>query len=71
MHTQRFKLINASKIKQINIHIVPYFPTSQESQNVNNLKHYKKPLTPYLAQQFTSYPVINHVSPWGKVLFGR
>ena len=53
-------------------HIVPYFPSSQESQNVNNLKHYKKPQTTYIAQQFTSYPVINHhVVPWGKVLYGR
>ena len=49
---------------------VPYLP-SQESQNVNNLRHYKKTPSPYSSQQFTSYPVINHVSPWGRVLYGR
>ena len=49
---------------------VPYLP-SQDTQNVNNLRHYKKSPSPYSSQQITSYPVINHASPWGTVLYGR
>merc|ERR1711899_346737 len=49
---------------------VPYLP-SQDSQNVNNLRHYKNSPSPYSSQQITSYPVINHASPWGTVLYRR
>ena len=47
---------------------VPYLRPS-ESQNINNLKHYKKQTSAYPAQRITSYPMVNHLSPWVNVLF--
>merc|ERR1711981_734958 len=47
---------------------VPYLRPS-ESQNINNLKHYKKQSSAYPSQRITSYPMVNQLSPWANVLF--
>jgi len=47
---------------------VPYLIPSV-SHNVNNLKKWLPNPTRYQGQHITSYPAVNHVSPWGKILY--
>ena len=50
-------------------HTVPYSLPSV-SHNANNLKKWKPTQARYQVQHITSYPTVNHVSPWGKILYG-